>query len=158
MSVGVIMNPAAGGGLLSRSRPRIQAALERHFKDFVLRETEEPGTPAPACAFAADGAELVVAVGGDGTVSEVADGLLQAAEEVATSTALGVLPVGTGTDFARGLGLPRDIDAAVARIAANPGRSIDAGRICYVDDQGRLATRHFINIASLGLSGPTAAL
>jgi diacylglycerol kinase family enzyme len=68
---------------------------------------------------------------------------------------LGLLPCGTGVDFARGLGLPKEVDAMLQRIAEAKARSVDAGRICYIDDHGALASRHFINIASLGLSGAT---
>ena len=68
---------------------------------------------------------------------------------------LGLLPCGTGIDFRRGLGLGDDPEVAVRRIAAPSGRRIDAGRISYVDDHGALASRHFINIARLGMSGAT---
>ncbi|RUU42961.1 diacylglycerol kinase family lipid kinase, partial [Mesorhizobium sp. M2C.T.Ca.TU.002.02.1.1] len=53
------------------------------------------------------------------------------------------------------LGLPKKVDAVLKRIAEATPRKVDAGRICYIDDHGALASRHFINIASLGLSGAT---
>ena len=65
------------------------------------------------------------------------------------------MPCGTGIDFARGLGLTDDFATAIRRIAGSKGRAVDAGRICYVDDHGALASRRFINIASLGMSGAT---
>ena len=69
---------------------------------------------------AANGCGLVIAAGGDGTVNEVADGLINAAEE-GSKAALGVLPCGTGTDFAKGLGLEPGIgggfEAAIRRMA-----------------------------------------
>ncbi|TIV43202.1 MAG: diacylglycerol kinase family lipid kinase, partial [Mesorhizobium sp.] len=99
--------------------------------------------------------DLVIAAGGDGTASEVADGLLQAQDEIGRTSELGLLPCGTGIDFARGLGMPRGIDATLKRIADTKARKVDAGRVCYIDDHGKLASRHFINIASLGLSGAT---
>ncbi|TIU65086.1 MAG: diacylglycerol kinase family lipid kinase, partial [Mesorhizobium sp.] len=108
-----------------------------------------------ALDLAASGFDLVIAAGGDGTASETADGLLQAFDETGRVCELGLLPCGTGIDFARGLGLPRDIDATLKHIAEAKPRKIDAGRICYIDDHGALASRHFINIASLGLSGAT---
>lgn len=156
MKVGVILNPVAGGGRLKRDWPRMAAALRRHFGDIELRQTQVGGDAERlALDFAADGFGLVIAAGGDGTASEVADGLLQAADEGCGTAELALIPCGTGIDFARGLGLPHDIDALVARIAEAKGRKIDAGRISYVDDHGALASRHFINIASLGLSGAT---
>lgn len=156
VKVGVILNPVAGGGRLKRDWPRVAAALKRHFGTFDLRETQAEGDAERlALDLAAGGCDLVIAAGGDGTASEVADGLLQAADEQGRTAELALLPCGTGIDFARGLGLPRDLDALIERIAAAKGRAVDAGRISYVDDHGALASRHFINIASAGLSGAT---
>lgn len=155
MKVGVIMNPVAGGGRLRRRWPEIGAALEAEFGEVTLRETGMPRDAVTlAMDLAANGCELVIAAGGDGTVGEVADGLINAAAD-GSSAALGVLPCGTGTDFARGIGLGQGgaYEAAIRRMAASKGRLIDAGRMSYVDDNGALARRHFINIASLGLSG-----
>ena len=102
-----------------------------------------------------DGAELVIAAGGDGTVSEAVDGLMQARAVSGQLADLAIVPVGTGSDLALGLGLVADIDRLAARIAAGEKRTIDVGCVSYVSDDGALASRHFINIASLGLSGPT---
>lgn len=156
MKVGVILNPVAGGGRLKRHWPQIEAALAPHCAELSMRETEQAGDGERlALAFAGQGCDLVIAAGGDGTSSEAADGLLQARAERGRAVALGILPCGTGTDFARGLGLPRDPVEAVARIVAAEPRAVDAGRVSFVDDDGALASRHFLNIASLGLSGAT---
>lgn len=156
LKVGVVLNPIAGGGRLKRHWPDVAAALKKHFGDFELRETQAEGDAERlALDLAANGFDLVIAAGGDGTASEVADGLLQAREEGGRTTELGLLPCGTGIDFARGLGLPTEIDATLKRIAEAKARAVDAGRICYIDEHGALASRHFINIASLGLSGAT---
>ncbi|MDX8468635.1 diacylglycerol kinase family lipid kinase [Mesorhizobium sp. VK23B] len=156
MKVGVVLNPIAGGGKLKRHWPEIAASLRKHFGDFDLRETQTSGDAERlAIDLAVDGCELVIAAGGDGTASEVADGLLQAKHETGRASQLGLLPCGAGIDFARGLGLSDGIEEALARIAGANTRKVDAGRICYIDDHGALASRHFINIASLGLSGAT---
>jgi YegS/Rv2252/BmrU family lipid kinase len=156
VKVGVVLNPVAGGGRLKHEWPRVAAALTKHFGAYELRETQAEGDAERlALDLAADGFDLVIAAGGDGTTSEVADGLLQAASEHGRTAQLGLLPCGTGIDFARGLGLPRDLDQLVKRMVEAQGRAVDAGRIAYIDDHGALASRHFINIASLGLSGAT---
>lgn len=156
MKVGVILNPVAGGGGLKRRWPEVGAAIRSAFGDFDLRETQAAGDGERlAFDLATNGCGLIIAAGGDGTVSEVADGLINAAAE-GYGAALGVLPCGTGTDFARGLGLSEAHEAAITRMAASKGRLIDAGRVCYVDDHGALASRHFVNIASLGVSGAVA--
>lgn len=154
--VGIILNPIAGGGRLKSRWSEIEASLSCHFGEFTMRETEQSGDAAAlAMDFAADGYELIIAAGGDGTASEVADGLLTYWAEHGDAPELGLLPCGTGIDFARGLGLPKGFDDIMKRIAEGKARTIDAGRISYIDDEGRLASRHFINIASLGLSGAT---
>ncbi|AZO11871.1 MULTISPECIES: diacylglycerol kinase family protein [unclassified Mesorhizobium] len=156
MKVGVVLNPIAGGGRLKHHWPEAAASLNRHFGEFDLRETQTSGDAERlAIDLAANGCELVIAAGGDGTASEVADGLLQVKQESGRTSALALLPCGTGIDFARGLGLPRGIDATLKHIAEADTRKVDAGRVCYIDDHGALASRHFINIASLGLSGAT---
>lgn len=156
MKVGVIMNPVAGGGRLKRRWPDIGAVLQSAFGDFELRETQAAGDGERlAMDFAANGFDLVIAAGGDGTLSEVADGLVNAAAE-GHSAALGILPCGTGTDFARGLGLDVGYETAIRRMGASKGRAIDAGRVCYIDEHGALASRHFINLASVGISGAVA--
>lgn len=156
MKIGVVRNPVAGGGRLDAHWTEIAAALSERFGDVEFRETDEPGDGAViARDLVALGCELVVAAGGDGTISEVADGLLQMQAETGTVAALGVVPCGTGSDFARGMGIPTDAKAAVSRIAEGEDRIIDAGLISFIDEHGRLASRHFVNIASLGMSGAT---
>lgn len=154
MKVGIILNPIAGDGRLKRDWAEVAVALKRHLGSFKLRETQAEGDAERlAIEFAAEGYDLVIAAGGDGTASETADGLLQATREGHDHTALSLLPCGAGMDFARGLGLPDDVDAVLERIAGSEVRTVDVGRMSYIDDHGALASRHFINIASLGLSG-----
>ncbi|MEW9804643.1 diacylglycerol kinase family protein [Mesorhizobium sp. ZMM04-5] len=156
MKVGVILNPVAGGGRLRKDWPEIGAALKGAFGDIDLRETQAARDAVTlAMDLAAAGCGLVIAAGGDGTVNEVADGLVTAAAEGSKSS-LGILPCGTGTDFARGLGLRDSHAVAIRRMAQSRGRAIDAGRVSFVDDHGALASRHFINVASLGVSGAVA--
>ncbi|MBX3577266.1 MAG: diacylglycerol kinase family lipid kinase [Rhizobiaceae bacterium] len=156
MRVGVVVNPVAGGGRMRALWPEIHAMLADRFDGVVVRETRGPGEGADVARdLALDGLPLVVAAGGDGTVSETVDGLLQARRERGSTAELGIMPVGTGSDLARGLGIAGEPKALVARIAESKARAIDAGRVSFVDDNGALAARHFINIASLGVSGPT---
>jgi diacylglycerol kinase (ATP) len=156
MAVGVVVNPVAGSGRMRRRWPHIQQVLTRQLGPLDIKQTSAPGE---ACDLARqlsmDGAELVIAVGGDGTVSETVDGLMQARQANGHAADLAVVPIGTGCDFARGIGLVADVDKLAARIAGGEKRMVDAGCVSYVDDDGALASRHFVNIASLGLSGPT---
>jgi YegS/Rv2252/BmrU family lipid kinase len=102
---------------------------------------------------AADGAEQVVAVGGDGTLNEVANGLLALPDE---RPELAVIPFGTGMDFARSHGIPRKLEAAVEVALGGRTATIDAGRVRYTAWDGAEAEAYFANIASAGMSGAVA--
>src|SRR5688500_6221424 len=94
-----IVNPRAGKGAAARAIPTIERAMAQQSAPLDIRRTSGPGdTRRLTRAAAAEGAEVVVAVGGDGSVHEVANALLEAG---AGAPALGVIPVGSGNDFAR---------------------------------------------------------
>lgn len=153
MSVGVVVNPAAGGGRLRAAWPQLAAMLEQRLGPLSVLTTRAPGEGRLlAGQHVRNGARLVIAAGGDGTANEVVDGLLLAGG----GPELGVISVGTGRDFVRTLGGNADVAAAVEAIGSGRTRRIDVGRASYLDDAGRQAMRHFLNVASLGLSGPTA--
>jgi diacylglycerol kinase family enzyme len=133
----VLLNASAGTALRDSLDP---GALQQRF-DAAGASVEVEGVPLGALASRArqaaeEGAPFVVAAGGDGTVGTVA------AQLVGTRCALGVLPVGTRNHFARDLGLPLDLDAAIATIARGVSRDVDVGEV-----NGRI----FINNASIGL-------
>ena len=98
---------------------------------------------------ALSGYKLVVAVGGDGTVNEVANGLVEAAVPDVT---LGIVSTGCGSDFIRSLGIPRDYRQACLRLANFHEVRIDVGLIEY-QSHGNPARRFFLNAAGLGLDG-----
>jgi YegS/Rv2252/BmrU family lipid kinase len=90
-------------------------------------------------------------MGGDGTISEVADGL--AAEANNGSPLLGILPAGTGGDFRKTVGVPRELAAAAAALRGRKSSPIDLGQVELVGHDGAPVTRHFLNIASFGIGG-----
>jgi YegS/Rv2252/BmrU family lipid kinase len=153
----VIVNPAARGGWPRRKWPVLEPVLRGELGSVDIRFTSRVGEGRTLAREAARrGAELVVALGGDGTVSEVASGLLGAAEEAGSEEApcaLGYLPCATGGDLRRTLGSPDEIAEAARRIATGRERLLDAGRIDYTDFNGRTRRGHFLNVASCGLSG-----
>jgi YegS/Rv2252/BmrU family lipid kinase len=130
-----------------RDRGAIREALERAGAGGTFVETERPGHAIALTEEAArDGAEAVVAVGGDGTVNEVVNGLLRVPE--ARRPAFGVVPDGTGNDYGFLLGLrPGDLDGAA--------RAIAAGRT-HVLDAGEVNGRFFANGVGLGFDGAVA--
>ena len=113
--------------------------------------SERPGHLIELARAAADGgATLVVAVGGDGTLNEVVNGLAQRDVELAT------IPIGTGMDFGRTYGIPQSFDEAVQVARDGVARTIDAGRVRYRTWGGEEAERWFANVGSVGMSGAVA--
>ena len=152
MRVGVVVNPAAGVGRLSAAWPELARLLEARLGPIEVLQTTRTGEGRDhAAAHVRNGADLVIAAGGDGTANEVADGLLLAGG----GPELGVISVGTGRDFVRTLGRHADLASAVDAIGSGRVRRIDAGRVTYRADDGSTGIRHFLNVASLGVSGPT---
>lgn len=148
MSV-VIVNPSSASGGTGEAWPQIASDLRSQFGSFRAVFTKHRGDAATLAGEAArKGAKLIIACGGDGTVSEVANGILDSGKDAE----LGILPSGTGGDFRRTLEIPtRTRDAA--RILRT-GRSvrIDVGRVSYTDQNGSDATRYFVGVASCGMS------
>jgi diacylglycerol kinase (ATP) len=97
------------------------------------------------------GAELLVVVGGDGSVNEVVNGIAGR-----DGVEIAVIARGTGWDFARSLGLPRDLDRAIAAALGSSARTIDLGRATYRSWSGAEAQSLFANVASAGMSGAIA--
>jgi diacylglycerol kinase (ATP) len=102
---------------------------------------------------ARDGAEHLVVVGGDGALNEAANGILRAnaAPDIA------ILPLGSGLDFVRTFGIPRDFDAAVRVALTGATRAVDAGRVHFRSWSGADGVRYFVNVGSAGMSGAVAA-
>ena len=150
----VIVNPAAGSGKAAARWPSIATLLTGATGRFEHVFTEEPNHATVLASRAARrGIERIIAVGGDGTANEVANGILACRDTDAELPQLGVIPCGTGSDFCRSLGLKPDPAAAVARIASGATRMIDVGIAQYTCMSGAVAPRHFINVATFGLSG-----
>lgn len=123
----VILNPAAGGGRANRALDAIAREFHHQGWGIEVARTERPGHAAElAQQAAASGARRVVAVGGDGTVHEVANGLLRYGGDVL----LGVVPIGTGNDFAKLVGVYRQSpEGAVRRLATARPQAFDVGKV-----------------------------
>jgi YegS/Rv2252/BmrU family lipid kinase len=123
-------------------------------------ETALTARPGEATAIARravrEGRALVVAAGGDGTLNEVVNGFFEGRERLQSATRLGLLPMGTGGDFRRTLGLSRDVGEAANVLASGRVRRLDAGRVTCVGADGETVVRHFVNIADAGIGGDVA--
>jgi YegS/Rv2252/BmrU family lipid kinase len=149
----VIVNPRSGGGLSRRRWAALLGPLTDGLGPVDVRFTEAKADGRRiAHEEATAGRGLIVAMGGDGTISEVADGILDAGGK----SELGIIPRGTGGDFRRSLNLDDDLGQAARRIRDTPARLIDAGRVSFVADDGSQAERHFVNVVSFGFSSDVA--
>lgn len=145
-----IVNPASSGGNTARTwgelRRPIESAVGRFESVFTVRAGHAAELAREA---AASGRRRIVAVGGDGTFSEVASGVLAAKSDAA----VGLIHQGTGGDFRRSLGFEHQLDRYLRAIASGRTRAIDAGLVHFTGREGRDETRAFVNVASLGMGG-----
>ena len=119
-----ICNPIAGSGRSRRIGRRIQQILEEKGLPCHMEETQYPGHATQLAKQAREaGAQTVLAIGGDGTAYEVAQGLLGA------SCALGIIPAGTGNDFIKSIGVPADPLQALDHILSHPAQLTDVGEL-----------------------------
>ncbi|HEY7018456.1 MAG TPA: diacylglycerol kinase family protein [Gaiellaceae bacterium] len=145
-----LVNPASENGATGRRWPELahRAATLGLAGDALL--SERPGQLTDLARQAAADASLLVAVGGDGTVNEVVNGIAGLDVELA------VIPRGTGFDFVRTYGIPRKLDTAVEVALRGATREIDLGRARFRAWDGAEGELLFANIASAGMSGAIA--
>ena len=144
----VIVNPVAGGYSVHREWPRISRQLRNIGLSFDHEFTGGEGHAIEIARQAADtGYRYLIAVGGDGTVSEVANGILCSTHS--GSTILGMVSIGTGGSFARSLGIAQDYIGACSLLTGQGRAIIDAG-IVQCSSQGRPLQRFFVNVADVG--------
>lgn len=145
----VIINPSSASGSTGEAWPRVASDLRSEFGAFQTAFTKVRGDAASIATDAArKGIKLIIACGGDGTISEVANGILSCGRD----TELGIVPSGTGGDFRRTLEIPAQSRAAARVLREGRTRRIDVGRISFRDHDGGEAMRYFVGVASCGLS------
>jgi YegS/Rv2252/BmrU family lipid kinase len=146
-----LVNPASGNGATGRRWPELarRASALGLQGDTLL--SERPGHLIELAREAVDsGATLVVAVGGDGTLNEVVNGVVGRDVELAS------IPLGTGMDFGRTYDVPTKFEDAVRVALEGDVRTIDAGHVTYLTWSGETAERYFANVSSVGMSGAVA--
>jgi len=136
----IILNPSAGK---ARDPDDIVARLAQ-LPNAEIRLTTKPGSAARFARTALrNGRELIVAAGGDGTLNEVVNGIGENPGEIR----VGLIPLGTGNDFGRSIGVPPDVDTAIDLIRAGNTRAVDLVRV--TSDE----VRYFVNVSAGGFSG-----
>ena len=134
----IVMNPTAGRGKTAKILPKIEQMLTSAGVEFDVEWTKEPTHGTEITKAAVNDYDVITAFGGDGTVNEVVNGL------AGSETSLGVLPIGTGNDLARGCGIPLIPEKAVDTLINGTPRKIDLGTF---------NGKYFSNVVGIGFDG-----
>lgn len=155
----VIVNPHAGKRHVGQEIPELERTLQARGLAYTLVRTQGRGDATRYAREAlGSGARFLVAVGGDGTVNEVVNGMLESdGATVAPEPVLGVVAAGSGCDFIRTFGLPGDSSRACLHLTGDNTYPLDVGRITYTTVAGGNDVRHFANVAEAGLGAAVAA-
>ena len=145
-----ILNPAAGRGKAKHIRAALQHALHQSSLDYSFFLTSGPGDATIIARNASAASSIVVAVGGDGTVNEVASGV------VGSTAAMAVLCEGSGNDFARIVNAPKHPDTLIELLKNPVIKKFDSGSIRLTHTDGSVTTRSFFNSVGLGFDAAVA--
>jgi diacylglycerol kinase (ATP) len=153
----LICNRRSGRGGVARALPDIRGHLDERGLEYEVRSTEHAGHATEIARSALEeGRRFLVAVGGDGTIHEVVNGMIEKDEAVDPEAVLGVVAAGTGSDFIKTFGIPATASHAVAHLDGDGSFPIDIGKITYMQD-GAEVVRYFPNIAEAGIGADTVA-
>ena len=145
----VIVNPHSASGATRERWSGIASDIRTHFGPFNVAFTKSRGDGANLARRGVEsGRRLIIACGGDGTINEVANGILESGEDVE----LGILPSGTGGDFRRSIDIPQGTREAARALKTGDTKRIDVGRVTFHDHDGREVSRYFLNVSSVGLA------
>lgn len=155
--IALICNARAGRGGVGRSLAAIRAELDKRGLEHDVFTTEHRGHATQLAREQLDaGCRFLVAVGGDGTVHEVVNGMIEGDRAVVPEAVLGVVATGTGCDFVKTFGLPTDPSFAVGHLDRDDAFAIDIGKVTFMND-GEEQTRYFPNIAEAGIGAAVVA-
>jgi diacylglycerol kinase (ATP) len=149
----LIANPRSAGGRTGARLGELRHAAAA-LGSFELLLTEGPGHATDLARQAVDqGFDRVVAIGGDGTLSEVVNGLFDGKQLRREGVGFGILNAGTGGDFIKSLGVPSEPEAAFRAMAASPLRPVDLMHLSFTGHDGAPAERIGVNVVGFGLNG-----
>lgn len=150
LRLGIILNPEAGRG---RARFIFSSLIDYlHKKEiaFQLESTNAPGHAKDIAFRMKDNYKIILAAGGDGTINEVTEGI------VGSRTALAILPIGSGNDFNKMIGVPKKVNQVINIIINGRKKLHDLGQICFWNSNGEKKRRYFINTLGIGLDAEIA--
>ncbi len=150
----VIVNPASNRGRTRKRWGEIRDGLKSFLREFKFEFTEKPQHATEiARAAIKEGTDLVVGVGGDGTMNEIANGFYEEKRIINPEATLGIVPSGSGCDLMRSLNIPPRLDGALDVITNGPSNTIDVGRVRFRGPAGQDEERFFLNVSDFGVGG-----
>lgn len=145
----LIVNPVSGQGRTAKIWEEIKSALKTKFKDFITKFTEAPGHAVEiAREELKKGRELVIGVGGDGTLNELVNGYLEGDRPINPEASLSIIPSGRGNDFIKSLNLPTSWIKALKKLGFHRQMKVDVGKFT-----AKGITGYFLNVMDMGLGG-----
>ena len=154
----VIVNPHAGRRHVGEEIPELERNLRARGLPYRLLRTGGPGDATRMATEALrDGSRFLVAVGGDGTVHEVVNGMFEDGHPIVDDVVLGVVAAGSGCDFIRTFGLPGDATRACNHLVGENTYPLDVGRITFRASDGAERSVYFANVAEAGLGAAVTA-
>ncbi len=150
----VIVNPESNRGRTRKRWGDIRDALKNVLREYKCEFTEKPLHATEITRqVIKDGTELVIGVGGDGTMNEIANGFFEDRRIINPEATLGLVPSGTGCDLTKSLNIPPGLTDALKVITDAPSVCMDVGRVRFETPDGRDEERFFLNVADFGLGG-----
>lgn len=150
----VILNPHSQGGKTGENAEDLLRVVERYLGSVDCVHTKAPRHAVEIAEGAAkEGREKVIGIGGDGTISEIANGLMRADMSADELPKLGIIGQGTGGDFRKTLELEHRLDRYCEAIVRGVTKRTDVGRFTFRSRDGKEDTAYFINILSVGMGG-----
>jgi len=150
----VIVNPESNRGRTRKRWGEIRDGLKSFIREFKFEFTEKPLHATDLARQAIkDGTELVIGVGGDGTMNEIANGFFEDRRIINPEATLGVVPSGTGCDLIKSLNIPAGLKDALKVITQAPSVLMDVGKVRFRSNSGGEEDRFFLNVADFGLGG-----
>jgi diacylglycerol kinase (ATP) len=157
-SLVAIANPHAGEGRVGRELAALERGLALRGLEYSLRVTDGPGDATRLATEAMDaGVRFLVAVGGDGTIHEVVNGMFRGGRPIVDDPVLGVVPAHSGCDLVKSFGLPGDVDAACGHLLGDNTYPFDVVKVAFTGPDGEPAIRYSVNLAEIGFGAAVAA-
>jgi YegS/Rv2252/BmrU family lipid kinase len=156
-ALAVIANPNAGRGRVGRELSALERGLTASGLEYSLKVTAGPGDATRLATAAMDrGDRFLVAVGGDGTINEVVNGMFRDGHPIVDEPVLGVVPAHSGCDLVRSFGLPGDVESACGHLLGDNTYPFDVVKVVYTTPRGGHATRYSVNLAEIGFGAAFA--